>query len=306
MIPVYRKNGSFLQGLHPATQLTLALSLVVMVLVADNPFCQVAVILATGVLAASSGVFRSWFSWWKLCLFIFIAALVINPLVSRYGSTVIWRGPTLPVFGHLFITAQAIAYGAAMGLRLAAMIWVFALVTLTVDPDNVLGLLRGRGASSALVSALTMRMVPTMMNDASELLDAQRSRGIVRDEGSKWAAFKSRLPMVKRILSTSLDRGINLAEAMESRAYGSGKRTRYREYGFKGGDVAVICASLALLAAAIAGAAAGLVSFSYYPTLEAAYHIGTVAVVAAPLLVAFALMFFSIIWKRSNWLRLRV
>lgn len=306
MIPVYRKNGSFLQGLHPATMLALALSLMLVSLITGNPVYQVAVILAAGVLAFSAGVFKQWASWWKLCLVIFVMALVINPLVSRYGATVIWRGPHVPVFGHLFVTAEAVAYGAGMGLRLSAMIWVFALITLTVDPDNVLGLLRGRGAKSALVSALTMRMVPTMMSDAGDLLDAQRSRGIVSDSGGRMAVLKSRLPLVKRILKTSLDRGVSLAEAMEARAYGSGPRTRYRDYGFKAGDAAALVAALVILGVGIAGVAAGFLSFTYYPTLSMHYQTGTAAFVAVPVVAAFALLLLSEIWKRWNWLRLRV
>ncbi|PKQ28038.1 MAG: hypothetical protein CVT63_04855 [Candidatus Anoxymicrobium japonicum] len=306
MIPVYRKNGSFLQGLHPATQLALAGSLIVAALTVDNPLFQFAIILATAILAASAGVLREWLSWWKLCAAISLAALIINPLVSRHGATVVWRGPSVPVFGHLFVTAEAILYGAGMGLRLASMIWVFALVTLTVDPDNVLGLLKGRGAKSALVSALTMRMAPTMMSDAGDLLDAMRSRGIVLDSGSKWMMFKSRLPLVKRLFATSLDRGISLAEAMESRAYGSGKRTRYHRRGFRGGDAATVAASLAILGAGVAGIATGAVSFKYFPTLYMKYTAGTLFVVAAPVVIAFSLLFLSTVWKRSNWLKLRI
>jgi len=306
MIPVYRKTGGFLQELHPVTVLALCVSLMIVSLISDNPLCQVAIILSAGLLAMSAGVFKPWFSWWKLCLVIFAVALLINPLVSRYGATVIWRGPSVPVFGHLFITAEAVAYGAGMGLRLSAVIWVFALMTLTVDPDNVLGLLTGRGAKSALLSALTLRMVPTMMTDAGDLLDAQRSRGVVVDQGSKWAALKSRLPLVKRILSTSLDRGVNLAEAMESRAYGSGKRSRYREYGFGAGDLAAAVITAAVLAAGIAGVAAGFISFTYYPTLSMHYEPGTVAFVVVPAAAACALLLMANIWKRSNWLRLRV
>ncbi|MHB8894688.1 MAG: energy-coupling factor transporter transmembrane component T family protein [Candidatus Geothermincolia bacterium] len=305
MIPVYRKNDSFLQQVHPGAQLALALSLMALSLLSDNPACQIAVILATACLALSAGVLRQWFSWWKLCLVIFIAAMVINPLVSRYGATVIWRGPTVPVLGHLFITAEAVAYGAGMGLRLSAVIWVFALITLSVDPDNVLGLLKGRGASSALVSALTMRMVPAVMSDAGDLLDAQRSRGIVVDEGSRWKVLKSRLPLVKMILSTSLDRGINLAEAMESRAYGSGRRTRYARQTFGAGDLMVLACAVAILALSIAGLAAGLLSFTYYPTLSVHYNPASLAVTLAPVAVAFAVLLLSRMWKRSNWLRLR-
>ncbi len=305
MIPAFKNRDTFIHKRHPASTLLLALSLMTLSLITANPFGQLATILATAILAVSAGVLKEWLSWWKICLVVFLATLVINALVSRHGATVIWRGPSVPVLGHLFITSEALAYGAGMGLRLAAVIWVFAMVTLTVDPDSVLGLLRGRGSRSALLSALSMRMVPTMARDAGDILDAQRARGVALDQGGKWTVLKSRLPLVKRVFSTALDRGIGLAEAMESRAYGSGRRTRYREYHFGPGDLAVIGASIFVLGAGVAGLAAGMTSFDYYPSISMAFGAATPAFLLAPVLAALALLLLSYLWKRSNWLKLR-
>jgi energy-coupling factor transport system permease protein len=305
MVPAYRRKDNFIHRLHPASMLLLVLALMVIALIADNPFFQLGVIFATAILALAAGVVREWFSWWKICAVVGVATMIINPLVSREGATVIWRGPLVPVLGSLKITAEAIAFGAGMGLRLVAVIWVFALLTLAVDPDSVLGMLRGRGSRSALLSALTLRMVPTTMRDAQSLLDAQRSRGLALDEGSRWAVLKSRLPMVKKTLSTSLDRGIGLAEAMESRAYGSGRRTRYAQRGFGAGDIATVSAAVILLAACVVGVTAGPLSFKYYPSISAEYGAWTLFFVLAPVVVAALLAALSWWWIRSNWLRSR-
>jgi energy-coupling factor transport system permease protein len=305
LIPAYRKNDSFCDGLHPATQLFLTAALVVTALVSENPFMLLSVILATAVLAWSADVFSEWLSWWKICLFVGLAALVINPLVSGQGATVIWQGPRIPVFGRLDITLEAVAYGAGMGLRLAAMIWAFALLTLIMDPDRALGLMRGRGSRSALATALALRMVPAAVGDAGDLLDAQRSRGIVRDRGGRRTRMKTRLPLVKRLVSTSLDRGISLAEAMESRGFGSGRRTRYNECGFGPGDLAVLVLSLAFLGAVIGGTVTGAISFTYYPSLFANLSAGGLAIILAPLAAAVLMLAVSTAWKRWHWLKLR-
>jgi energy-coupling factor transport system permease protein len=144
-----------------------------------------------------------------------------------------------------------------------------------------------------------------MARDAGDILDAQRARGVALDQGGKWAVLKSRLPLVKRVFTTALDRGIGLAEAMESRAYGSGRRTRYREYGFGPGDLAVVGASIFVLGAGIAGLAAGTTSFDYYPSISMAFGAATPALLLAPVLAALALLLLSYLWKRSNWLKLR-
>ncbi len=285
--------------------LLMVLAFTITSLVADNPFFQVAVIAATAILALAAGVAKEWFSWWKICAAVGIATMIINPLLSREGAHVLWRGPHVPVLGNLKITAEAVAYGAGMGLRLAAVIWIFALLTLVVDPDSVLGTLRGRGSRSALVSALSLRMVPATVRDARGLLDAQRSRGLALDDGSRWAVLKSRLPLLKKTMSSSLDRGIGLAEAMESRAYGSGPRTRYRQHFFSGGDVVTISAAVLLLSTCVAGVATGQLSFKYYPSITAGYGAWTVALLLAPVVFAMSLAALSWAWRGSNWLKSR-
>jgi len=284
----------------------MVLTLITLALINDNPFYQLSIITAAGVLALSAGVFREWASWWKLCLFIGLAALIINPLVSRAGSTVIWRGPMVPVIGRLDITLEAIAYGAGMALRLTAVIWSFALLSLVMDPDRALGLLKGRGSRSALVSALSMRMVPTAMRDSSEILDAHRARGIAKDSGGRLEILKSRLPLLGGLVNTSLDRAIGLAEAMEARAYGTGRRSRYHTYRFSSGDVVIDSLMITLLGLSIAGLAAGLSAFTYYPNLSWKVTPAGIVLIFLPFICALLVLASSELSKRWNWLKLRI
>lgn len=306
MIPVYRYKGSLLQRSHPATQIILVAALVALALLNDNPFYQLSIITATALLALAAGVFTEWLSWWKLCLFIGLAALIINPLVSRAGTTVLWRGPKIPVLGRLDITIEAIAFGAGMALRLAAVIWAFALISLIMDPDRALGLLKGRGSRSALLSALSLRMVPTAMRDASDILDAHRARGIARDSGGRWEILKSRLPLLKRLVTASLDRAISLAEAMEARAYGTGRRSRFNTYRFSPGDLILDSLIIVILGLSVSGLALGLSSFSYYPTLSWKASPGGFVLMCLPVSCALFILLMSELSVRWNWLRLRI
>lgn len=267
---------------------------------------QVAVIAACCLISLASGTFRQWASWWKICAFVGLMAVIINPLVSRAGATIIWRGPHLPVIGRLDITLEAVIYGVGMGLRLSALILTFALFSIIVDPDRILGMLKGRGSSSALLSALTMKMVPTAMGDAGAILDAQRSRGIVKDSGGRLNIIKSRAPVLGKLVSTGLERATGLAEAMESRAYGSGPRTRYHEYTLKTGDIALTVTSIAMAAVCAALMAAGYGNLTYYPRL--AFNISAVGmlIIIAPILFSILVCALSWSWKKWNWLKLRI
>lgn len=306
MIPVYRTRDTYLHSVHPAVQTIMVFSLAFLSLSSENLFLQVAVIAACFLISVASGTFREWASWWKICAAVGLMAVIINPLVSRAGATVIWMGPHLPVIGRLDITLEAIVYGVGMGLRLSALILAFALFSLLVDPDKILGLIRGRGSRSALLSALTMKMVPTAMRDAGAILDAQRARGVVKDSGGRLNMLKSRAVVLGKLVSTGLERAIGLAEAMESRAYGSGRRTRYQEYELKKGDIGLTVISIAMAAFCTAFMASGFARLTCYPRISFSLSTAGIFILLIPILFSILIFAVSWSWKRWNWLKLRI
>ncbi len=74
--------------------------------------------------------------------------IATNAIASQRGDTILVRGPDLPVLGTVDVTAEAIAEGGILALRVAIVIAAFAVFTAAVDPDRVLRLLaaRSRGA----------------------------------------------------------------------------------------------------------------------------------------------------------------
>src|SRR5207245_10494503 len=87
----------------------------------------------------------------------------------------------------------------------------------------------GRGLSAAgfarrsvLAVALATRLVPTLERDAAGIVESLRARGVAV------AGARRRAALVSPLLAGSLERGLNLAEAMEARGYGRPGRTRVR------------------------------------------------------------------------------
>ena len=96
----------------------------------------------------------------------------------------------------------------------------FSAYALLVDHDRLVARGRTRRAS-ALAVALATRLVPSLERDAAGLAEAVRGRG-VRSTGP--AAMRGCLPLV----SGSLERATNLAEAMEARGFGTGAAPELR------------------------------------------------------------------------------
>jgi energy-coupling factor transport system permease protein len=95
---------------------------------------------------------------------------------------------------------------------------------------------------SVLAVALATRLVPTLQRDASGLVEALRGRG-VRVEGPRGYAR-----LASPLLAGSLERGLDLAEAMEARGYGRAGATRAPAPRWTPVDAAGLAAAVAIVA----------------------------------------------------------
>jgi len=148
-----------------------------------------------------------------------LAVFVVTPLVATVGWHVVWSGPTVPVLGQLDITREELHNGLFQGLRLTAVALAFAAYALLLDHDRLVQSARF-ARRSVLAIALATRLVPTLERDAAGLVEALRGRGI------EVTGVRGRGRMLVPLLAGSLERSLNLAEAMEARGYGRPGATR--------------------------------------------------------------------------------
>jgi energy-coupling factor transporter transmembrane protein EcfT len=144
---------------------------------------------------------------------------VLSPWLQNTGSHPFWHGPIVPVLGELTVTREELHVAALYALRFAAVGLASAAYVLLLDHDRLLGA-ASWARRSALAVALATRLVPTLERDAVGLVEALRGRG-VEVEG-----VRARGRLLSPLLAGSLERGLNLAEAMEARGFGRPGRTR--------------------------------------------------------------------------------
>jgi energy-coupling factor transporter transmembrane protein EcfT len=147
------------------------------------------------------------------------ALFVLTPWIENLGSHPFWHGPIAPVIGELTVTREELRGAAVAALRLAAVGLAFAVYALRVDHDSLLGA-AGWARRSSLAVALATRLVPSLERDAAGLVESLRGRGVAV-EGAR-----GRARLLSPLLAGSLERGLNLAEAMEARGFGRPGRTR--------------------------------------------------------------------------------
>ena len=148
-----------------------------------------------------------------------VALFVVTPFVERLPGVVYWTGPTIPVVGTLDVTSIELSGALFNACRLAAVSLAFAAYALWLDHDRLVQA-AGFARRSVLAVALATRLVPALERDAAGLVEALRGRG-VEPEG-----LRGRARLVSPLLAGSLERSLNLAEAMEARGFGRAGPTR--------------------------------------------------------------------------------
>jgi energy-coupling factor transport system permease protein len=186
------------------------------------------------------------------------------------------------VLGYRYVTAEATAFGAILGLRAVILILCGILYTTCVDPDELLTMFRRVSYRSALSATLATRLVPLLGRDARRLADAQRCRP---------GRPPSRAALLRAATSNVLDRALDVAAALEVRGYAHPRGHAVRGRGLRAWsrhDLAFLASALAVAALSIGGRVGGLVDFDAYPSLSIATGTGAVALSLAVLCCALA------------------
>jgi energy-coupling factor transport system permease protein len=170
-----------------------------------------------------------------------LAVFVLTPFVSQIGYHVLWSGPSVPVLGTIDVTREELRIGLFQGLRLTAVALAFAAYALLLDHDRLVQSARF-ARRSVLAVALATRLVPTLERDAAGLSESLRGRGV------EVAGVRGRATLLAPLLAGSLERALNLAEAMEARGYGRPGGTRAPRPGWSALDKAALALGVAAIA----------------------------------------------------------
>ena len=139
------------------------------------------------------------------------------------------------ILNTLFIS---LSFAISMIIRISIMITAFSIFFLTVHPNDLaLSLISMKiRYEFAFSFSLAFRFVPTIANEAQNIIDAQQSRGYEVKQSGLINQIKNLFPLMIPLIVCSIRRAFNVAEALESRAFGSNKNRTYYysiKYSFK-------------------------------------------------------------------------
>ena len=266
----YQDKKTPVHRLHPVCKIIWVLAIVLGSMLIDDPVLLLLLFLSTIVFAIIGKILREWWSFVKLALWLSIFIITINVLASQHGSTIIYSIQGLPILGTISITLEAILFSLGMSLRLLATISAFAILTLTVNPDDLLQtiLLLKIPYKTVFTTSIATRFIPYLLKDVDTLQNSLKTRGYKMDEGKIISRIKKRAALILPLLSNSLERSIQSAEAMESRGFGSkGKKTFYKTVQTTQTDYFFIFLSMLLFVLFMTMWILKIGTYEYYPSL---------------------------------------
>ena len=104
----------------------------------------------------------------------------------------------------------------------------------------------------ALMLSIALRYVPTLMDEAQRIMNAQRARGVEFNQGNFVDRMKAIIPILVPLFVSAFNRAEEMATAMEARGYRGGEgRTKYRQLDFDRNDLLVFVGYLLVTAVLI-------------------------------------------------------
>jgi energy-coupling factor transport system permease protein len=250
-------------GLSPRAWLVWSLAAVTVALSTENPVYRGLVALAAlDVLLTWLPRGRSLRPLAVALVFAAGIAVLINVLAGHTGADVLLTLPAgWPLVGG-DLTVESLAFGGAVGLGLAAALLAVAPLSVVLEPHDVVDAMPGPLERTGIAVATSLNLVSGFGRTFAGVRDAQRMRGW-RPRG-----LRSWNEVLVPVVLTAIEDSVVLAEAMEARGFGTGRRTSYSASPWSGWDLGVV--GTALVAAALfvglrlAGAA---IDWYPYPTL---------------------------------------
>ncbi|MDF2036839.1 energy-coupling factor transporter transmembrane protein EcfT [Bacillus sp. CMF12] len=246
----YVPAESVLHRMDPRSKLVLIFLFVCIVFLANNMLTYGLLTVYTFLMIALSKVpIRFIYTGLKPVLLLVIFTLFLHLFLTKEGE-VLFR------FGWITIYEEGLRQGIFISLRFFLLILMTSILTLTTTPIEITDGLESLLAplnkikfpvhELALMMSISLRFIPTLMQETDKIMKAQTARGVDFTSGPIKDRIKAIIPLLIPLFVSSFKRAEELAVAMESRGYRGGEgRTKYRQLNWGLKDTAM----LAMLAA---------------------------------------------------------
>jgi len=233
----FRRVTSPIHRLDPRVKFFYVLAMFVIAIIFTQFFPLVVLFFLQVPFVLVAGVRKEWLRSLRGALFLVVMIFAFNF-----------------VFGYLYrtypTTAALLEYSLAMALRFLVLVESFSVFFLTTSPDHLSLALEQSHVPYEFTFAFTtaVRFVPVLAEEAQTIMDAQKARGLELERGNFLKRVRNYIPILIPLIVSAIRRSLELAEAMESRAWGAtNKRTNLYVLKMKLGDFVLVLLSILLI-----------------------------------------------------------
>lgn len=229
----YVPTNSIIHRLDPRAKLLIVFIYICIVFLANNVLSYVALALFTILLIVLSKIPLLFFiNGLKPILWLVIFTFILHLFFTKGGDV-------LFEFGIIKVYAGGLKQGIFISMRFMLLVFMASLLTLTTTPisltDGLESLLHALKKLKlpihelALMMSISLRFIPTLMDETDKIMKAQKARGVDFSSGPLKERLKAIVPLLIPLFISSFKRAEDLATAMEARGYRGGEgRTKYR------------------------------------------------------------------------------
>lgn len=254
----YYAVDSPIHRLDPRVKIVLALLYIVIVFLCSNVLSMALLLVSAFALILMSRIPTN------------IVLKSIKPIVFIIAFTgiinIFWttgEGAPLLDLGFAQIYKEGIVNAIFLVVRIIVLIIGSSiLLTYTTTPialtdgiERLLSPLKKIGLpvhDFAMIMTIALRFIPTLMEEADKIMNAQKARGADFTNGSLIQRAKALIPILIPLFSSSIRHALDLATAMECRCYKGGEgRTRMKILKCQASDIFALFLVIALGVAVI-------------------------------------------------------
>jgi len=235
IIGQYVPVQSVIHRMDPRSKLIAVFAFVIIVFIANNWISYAVLVAITCVAILLSKVpLRFIYKGLRPILFIIVLTFLLNAFFTRSGHELFG-------YGWFQLTTGGLRQAALISIRLLMIVISTTLLTLTSTPIDItdglemllgpLKKIRFPVHEFALMMSISLRFIPTLMEETEKIMKAQTARGVEFSSGPLVQRVKAILPLLIPLFISAFRRAEDLAMAMEARGYrGDEGRTKLRVF----------------------------------------------------------------------------
>ncbi len=246
-------GDSFIHRMDARAKLIYVFLFIAIVFIANNWITYGILILFTFMIIRMSKIrFYFLINGLKPVVILIIFTFLLHLFFTREGSVILeWK--------FIRIYEEGLKQGIFISIRFFVLVILTSILTLTTTPISItdaieilLGPLKKWKLpvhELALMMSISLRFIPTLMDETDKIMKAQMARGSDMTTGRMRERLKAVVPLLIPLFVSAFKRADDLATAMEVRGYKGGEgRTRYRQLSWSTRDTMSLF-SLVILAA---------------------------------------------------------